>query len=430
MVAAVGGALTSAEQGSLTAAPTANAEAYRLYLQGREYGVRPGYKRQDFESAQQLYERALALDPDFALAHAELSGVHGSMYWQRYDPSPARVARQREQAEAALRLAPDMPEAHIAIGLAHYWGRRDYRRALEEFEIAKKGLPNGARLWEQIGWVNRRLGNWEKVFEAFGKATELNPRNANLFLDLGGNSYDFVRRYADAVRAFDRALILAPDLHTAAIARAWVYVRWHGQLDTLRALLSRIPSDADLGGTGGLIARRADLLFCERNPDSVLLTLQNAHVSIFEDQEWFEPTALYAAWAHRMKGDHPAARAAFELSRVILDSVLKELPDDWRVHASRGYTLAGLGLREDALREAQWLERSEVYRNDFYLGRGVAKKRAGILAQAGDTQGALDEIERLLGGPSDLTVYELRLHPIWDPLRSNPRFQALVAKTE
>ena len=125
--------------------------------------TRPGYLRQNFEIAQELYERALALDPGFALAHAALSEVHGMMYWFRYDPSPARAARQREEAEAALRLAPDLPQAHIAMGLAHYWGRRDYRRALEEFAIALKGLPNDADLWAYIGYVHRRLGNWKEV---------------------------------------------------------------------------------------------------------------------------------------------------------------------------------------------------------------------------------------------------------------------------
>ena len=430
IVAAVGGVLTTAEQGRLTAAPTANAEAYRLYLQGREYFTRPGYLRQNLEIAQQYYERALSLDSGFALAHAELSEVHGHLFWFRYDPSPARVARMREEAEAALRLAPDLPQAHIAIGLMHYHASRDWRRALEEFSIALKELPNDAELWEQIGFAHRRLGNWEKVFEAFGKATALNPRDADLYYDLGGSSYELVRRYADALRAFDQALILAPDLHDVAIERGLTYVRWHGQLDTLRAVLSGIPADAELLGTGTLTAWRANLQFWERNPDSVLSLLQSAGPTLFDIQDYLTPTALYAAWAHRLRGDQSAARALFERSRVLLDSVGKKFPDLWEVHASRGYTLAGLGLREEALREARWLEQSEIYHNDAYDGPVMAEARARILAQVGDTQGALDEIERLLGGPSLLTVHMLRLDPIWDPLRNNPRFQALLAKAE
>jgi eukaryotic-like serine/threonine-protein kinase len=430
IVAAVGGALTGVEQGSLMAAPTANAEAYRLYMQGREYHHRPGYLRKNCEIAQRCYEQALALDPGFALAHAGLSAVHGLMYWERLDPSPARLARMREEAETALRLAPDLPQAHSAIGQLYYQGYRDYRRALDEYSIALKGLPNDAQLWAMIGYINRRLGDWEKVFEALGKATELNPRDANLFYDLGGNSYRIVHRYSDAVNAYDRALILAPDLHTAAIYKGLTYISWRGQLDTLRAVLGRIPGDAQLQGTGELTQWRADLLFMERNADSLLPLLRNARVAVFDRQDAFLPVALYAAWAHRLRGDPLAGRAAFELSRVLLDSVVKELPDDWRLHAARGLTLAGLGRRDEALGEARWLRESEVYRGDFFQGGWVAEVRARILTQAGDSEGALDEIERLLPGPSFLSVHTLRLNPLWDPLRSTPRFQALVAKAE
>jgi serine/threonine-protein kinase len=428
IVEAVGVALSRTERRGLAAAPTVNAEAYRLYLQGREYYIRPGYVRQNFEAAQQLFERGLALDPGFALAHAALSEVHGSMYWWRYDPSPARTARQREEAEAALRLASDLPQAHVAMGLAHYWGRRDYRRALDEFAIALKGLPNDARVWELIGYVHRRLGNWNEVLAAFEKATQLEPRSANLFYDLGGQTYEVMHRYADAVRAYDRALSLAQHLHVAAIRRGETYVLWQGQLDTVRAVLSRVPRDAELGTLGSVAAQRAALLLWERNADSLLQMLQIARVDVCEGQKFFLPSALYAAWAHQLRGDHAAARAAFASAHVRLDSVIRELPDDWRVHASHGLALAGLARRDEALREARWLQQSVVYREDAYEGPSVAEDRARILAQAGEAEAALDEIERLLAGPSWLSVHTLRLDPRWDPIREHPRFKALLAK--
>jgi len=428
IVAAVGAALSDAEQQRLAAVPTANAEAYRLYLQGREYLIRPGFLRRNEEIAQQLFETALARDPGFALAHAALSEVHGRMFWFRYDPSPARAARQRAEAEAALRLAPELPQAHVAMGLAHFWGRRDYRRALEEFRVALKGLPNDARVWQLIGTVHRRLGNWDEVLAAFEKATQLNPRDAQLFFGFGGYTYQLMHRYADAVRAYNRALSLAPDLYDAALAKGWTYVRWQGQLDTLRAALSQVPTAAELGPRGTRAALHVQLLHWERNADSLLQVLTMARAPVFEGQDFLLPSSLYAAWAHRLRGDRPAARAAFDSARVLLDSVVRELPDDWRVHAARGLALAGLGRRDETLQETRWLQQSVVYREDALQGPQVAEDRARILAQAGEVEAALDEIERLLAGPSWLSVHTLRLDPLWDPIRDHPRFKALLAK--
>ena len=427
IVAAVGAALSGAEQGRLAAAPTANAEAYRLYLQGNEYYARPGFLRQDRETAQQLYQRAVALDPNFALAHAALSGVHGQMYWLRYDPSAVRAARQRDEAETALRLAPNLPQAHIAMGRVYYQGRREYRRALDEFAIALEGLPNNAELWRWIGVVNRRLGNWNDVLAAFAKGTQLDPRNADLFLT-GAPTYQLMRRYAAAVREYDQALSLAPDLHGAAISKAWIYVAWQGQLDTLRAVMSRVPSEAPAGVLGGVTAQRADLLLWERDADGLLRMPQITRGDVFTSELFFLPGSLYAAWAHQLRGDRAAAKVAFDAARALLDSALRELPDDWRVHAARGLALAGLGRRDEALREARWLQQSNIYRHDNFEGPSMAEDRAQILAQAGDAEAALDEIDRLLARPSWLSVPLLRLDPRWDPIREHPRFKALLAK--
>lgn len=427
IVVAVGAAFGGAERQGLAEAPTASAEAYRLYLQGREYRTRPGYLRENWAAAQQRYERALALDPAFALARAALSEVHGWMYWYRYDPSPARAARQRVEAEAALRLARDLPEAHFAMGLSHYWGRRDYRRALHEFRVALAGRPNDAGLWAFVGNVQRRLGNWDDVLAAFAKATQLNPRDVDLFYS-GGFSLLTMRRYADAVRAYEQALSLAPDLHGAAVHRGWTYVIWQGQLDTLRVALRGLPEDAPLGPKGTRGSHHAQLLYWERQADSLLRVLEAASVRVFEGQDLYLPTALYVARAHQLRGDTAAARGAFDSARVILDSVVRELPDDWRVRAARGLALAGLGRRGDALREVRWLHESAVYREDAMQGPLLAEDRARILAQAGELGAALDEIERLLAGPSWLSVHTLRLDPSWDPIREHPRFKALLAK--
>ncbi len=145
---------------------------------------------------------------------------------------------------------------------------------------------------------------------------------------------------------------------------------------------------------------------------------------------FFLPTSLYAAWAHELRDDDVAAHAAFDSARLLLDSVLAALPEDWRVHAAQGLALAGLGRRQEALREARWLQQSVVYREDALSSRLVAEERARVLAQAGELDAALDEIEQLLAGPGFLSVHTLRLDPRWDQIREHPRFQALLAKYE
>jgi serine/threonine-protein kinase len=430
IVGAVGAALTEAEVSAIAAVPTDNAEAYDFYLQGEEYRRRPGVLQQNLEIAQQLYEQALELDSTFALAHAAVSRIHAWMSWFRFDTSPARLARQREEAETALRLAPDLPQGHIAMGLWHQTVRRDYRRALDEFATALEGLPNDADVWYRIAVMHRRLGNWDEALAAFERAAQLDPRNAQLFLDLGNWTNQLLHRYAEAVRAIDRALTLAPDLDGAAVDKGWVYVLWRGELDMLRAVLDRVPPEAELGfHLGSVIKERAELLLLERQADSLLGLLATTPRRVMEHQVEFLPTSLYAAWAHQLRADGAAARLAFDSARVLLDSVMIDLPDDYRVHAARGLALAGLGQRDEALREARWLEQSLWYREDAFFGPGVAHWRAKILAQLGEAEAALDEIERLLVGPSTLlSAHTLRLDPRWDPIRDDPRFQALLEK--
>jgi hypothetical protein len=196
-------------------------------------------------------------------------------------------------------------------------------------------------------------------------------------------------------------------------------------------------------GFGTARAQRARLSLWERQPDSLLAVVESAPDAVFEGYESFLPTSLYAAWAHQLRGDAASAHAAFDSARVLLDSVLAQLSatsseagmrevlieELWRVHAARGLALAGLGRQQEALREASWLQQSIVYRDDALDSRLVAEERALILAQAGEADVALDEIEQILArGGWLLSVHTLQLDPRWDSLRSHPRFQALLER--
>jgi TolB-like protein/tRNA A-37 threonylcarbamoyl transferase component Bud32/Flp pilus assembly protein TadD len=428
IVTAVGAALSSDEQGRISTAPTLVADAYRLYLEGLEYARRPGWLESNYERAEALFEQAVARDSSFALAHAALSVVHWQMYWFRYDASPLRAARQREEAEAALRLAPGLPQAHIAMGLVHYTGR-DWQSALDQYAIALTGLPNDAEVLSRMGYAQRRLGHWEDVLATFEKLVRLSPRDANLYADLGGNTLRLLRRYADAVRAYDQALGLAPGLREVAVYRAWAFVGWRGELGPLRDALSLVVPNGVVGAAGDVAAERASLLLLQRDAVGLLGMPEARNGTVFEGQTTYMPAMLYAAWAHELRRESAAARAAYDAALSRLDGASRALPDDWRVRASRGHALAGLGRRDEALREARWLRDCEACRGDAY-DREPAEHRAMILARAGECGEALAEIERLLAQPSRLSVPLFRLDPRWDPIRAGPRFQALLKKYE
>jgi len=425
VVAAVGAVLAASERASIVNVPTANPEAYRLYLQAQEH--RNWSTRTELELMQRLFERAIELDPEFALAHAGLAHAHGAMFWFKLDPSPERADRQVAEAETALRLAPNLAEAHWAMGMAQYWGRRNYQRALDELGIALQGLPNKAGLVSQIGFVHRRLGHWAEVNAAFEKASRLDPRDWRVFSDLGGETFAITRRYADAVRAFDQSLTLPPYVAEVAVHRAMTLLRWRGDVEALRTVLDKVSPDADLGVYRSVIAQRARLLLWDRRADELLSLAGGVLSRVLEEQRAYLPASLYAGWAHQMKRDSSAAREAFRAALVQLEAVPPSVADH-RVHAARGLALAGLGRNVEAQLEARWLQQSSVYREDAMAGPIVAEDRAMILAGIGEVTAALDEIERLLAGPSLLTVHTLRLDPRWDPIREQPRFKALLVK--
>jgi len=423
IVTAVGATLSDAESSAITAVPTDNAEAYRLYLQGEQYFQRPSRLQQNLESAEQLYERALELDPDFALAYVSLSFVHSTMYMLAYDPYLSRLESQRLAAEAALRIAPELPLARAAMG-DYYYVQRDFDNALEEYTYATEALPGSAEMWLGLGYVNRRLGNWDQAFAAFDRASELDPRDAEIFQDLGGETLRYLHRYEEAIAAVNRALELAPDLAIAKLNKALCFLRWRGQLDTLRNLVERGPESYSEDGSRELW--RVRLALWDREPNVLLSLLGEPARKMFVAQESYEPGLLYSAWAHQLLGDDAVATRAFAGALVQIDSVARELPpDDWRVHATRGLVLAGLGRVSDATREAEWLKESTAYVDRMRRG-DVSETRAMIFAQAGLADEALSELEPLLSGPSETSVHVLQLDARWDPIREDARFLALL----
>jgi serine/threonine-protein kinase len=236
-------------------------------------------------------------------------------------------------------------------------------------------------------------------------------------------------RFADAIRWYDRAKSLLPPQDTIGftMAKSWTYVTWKGQLDSVRALLNSEP---------GLALRRDRWLYqffalryFERQPDSALRVLNESPNRIFQGTLSFEPVSLLTAALHQIRGDSAAAHAAFDSALVTIDSAMMKWPQDWPIHKARGRALAGLGRRDEALAEIRAMRENFIYRKDAFLRPYIGIGMAQILADLGDADSAVDELERVMSQPRNgFTVHRLRLEPVWDRIRNHPRFQSLLAK--
>ncbi len=416
--------IQESERGALEAVPTANTEAYEFYLRGREY-VAGAVPEQDLRIAVRMYERAVDLDPEFAVAHAALAEAHLHLWWRFYDRGPQRLASAKAALDRALVLDSLLPEAQIALGYYYFWGLLQFDRALEVFETARASQPRSADLLYGIGSVQRRRGRLDQALTNLFEAADINPRSALVSRDIA-NTYAFMRDSEEAERYFHRAIELDPGWPTYVRDAMRVHLRLDGDPTATSSIIDEAQS---LGLRHPLLTTLLTWVEISRgNYNAALDLLATMPVDAVEANSFYIPKAQMYAEVHDLLGNEELRRAYYDSSRVVAETRLRITPDDPRVHSALGIAYAGLGRRADALQEGEQAVSLSPVSEDAWHGVYRIESLAVIHAMIGEGEEAIDLLEYLLSIPGTLTVPFLEIDYRFNSLRGNPRFQELLER--
>ena len=424
--------LLPAESARVTDVPTKNPVAYDFFLKAQYVFSQLQNSASkdpvaDGRSATEMYRRAVAADPGFALAYARLSYLQSYLHWYGVDNSAVVIADARAAAEQALRLQPELPEAHLAMGYVHYWCHRDYEAALREYGLARAALPNNAEVVAAIGYVHRRQGAVDRGVPELQQAMVLDPRNSLLPREVA-NSYTALRRYAEADAAYARSLAIFPNDVEAQEQRA-ASILYSGDPEAATRILSAIPADTDPQGSVSLL--RYKVAMTTRQPDRALAAL--AHSPEWLMTRWehsLAPLSLLRAQALALKDEAAQSRADFLLAKEQLLPLLEQPHETADAQSYLGLVYAGLGDKEAALKAARAAVELLPMSRDVIVGAFYLERLARVEARVGESQSAINHLEQLLSssGGETVSVATLRIDPAWDALREFPGFQALLKR--
>jgi TolB-like protein/Tfp pilus assembly protein PilF len=420
--------LSPSEKAQMEQKPTENGEAYLAFVQAHNLSCAVE-DLEKLKQSEQLYARAIELDPKFALALARYSQLE-SWIVHIFEPTRERRQKARALAEQALQLQPDLPEAHLAMGFSYYYGDNNYDAAQKEFEIARRGLPNESEVYLALGAIQRRQGKWAESTANLEKSASLNPKDSWPLQQLA-NNYQVLRNFDEANKTIDRGLQIDP-----TEVGLWEYkskLAFFGKGDlsisekAFQTVKSMPMNDKDKLRIAG---SRADVFVLERKYQEGLREAESLPDDLLAP---IHPAALYSKYfligfARKALQDEPGARAAFLKAKDLLEAQLKESPDAPDMHIQLAKVLAHLGEKDAALAEARRATDLLPESKDALGGPEIAAGAAEVHAILGDNGRAIEILDELLSRPSAVTVQGLKLNPIWDPLRSDPRFQALLNK--
>ena len=425
--------LSPNEKKAIEQPPTTDLAAFDLYSRAKSLLLTAGFSatgEPDVRKAIELLDEAVKRDPSFFDAYCQLAWAHGYLYAVRgSDHTPARLALAEAAVQAATRLRPDAAETHLARAQYLYYGLRDYAGALAELEIARRALPNDPRLFELTGYILRRRGQQEEGLRNLERAVELDPRNFDILQQIA-LTYQQLGRYAEAIAALDRALAIVPDNAETRATRGEFYVYWRADTLPLHQTIDAILAQ----GPGAIASAAATWFACalaERDPAAA----ERALVALGDNQCWGEGAIQLShsfgeGLLARMTKDEARARTAFEAARAQQEKIVQAQPDYGPALCVLSLIDAALGRKELALDEGRRAIALMPLEKDVVNGSRVLQYFAITAAWAGEKELALQQLEAGLRAPAAslmLSYGALKLFPVWDPLRGDPRFEKIVA---
>jgi TolB-like protein/Flp pilus assembly protein TadD len=410
--------------------PTDNSEAYVVYLQANQVERNPDTLLVDYKMAEELYVKAIGLDPKFALAHARLASTRAEIF-HYYEPIEKWKIRARSAAETALQLQPNLGEAHLALGQCIYWFDEGYEAALAEFNTALRLAPNNSETGGLIAAIKRRQGKWQEALEGYQKMSRLDPQNPNITRNLFFTCTS-MRRWADAAKEDDRMRAQAPDSLVAKTQKGYVDFWSRGDTNLLKSILAGIPAEID--PDGAVTAARWDVAMIGRDYDTAAHVLEMSPLTEFSYLNGSStPKSFLQGCVYLARNDAVSAQKTFENARAFFEAAVKESPNSAERHANLGLVDAFLGRKEEAIREARRAVEIKPESKDALDGSILSAYLALVYVRVGEPDLAFPLIERLLSipGPVDsanysITVNDLKYRWDWDPIRNDPRFQKLI----
>lgn len=413
------------EQAAIEEPPTADLAAFDLYTRARTLLLTANlavFKDQLLQAAE-LLDQAVGRDPGFFQAYCQLAFAHDRLYFSGDDPTPNRLALAEAAVQAASRLRPDDGETHLALAQHLYNGYRNYERARAEIALAQRILPNDPRIFTLAGYIDRRQGRWDDSARNLERAVELDPRNFYILHQISF-SHQMLRRYSEMAAVLDRALAITPQDVDTRVKRAEVDLHWRADPQPLHATINKILAE-EPSAAAKLTDAWVTLAFCERDfarAERALQAGNNFGQNVVTLTRHFGEGLLA-----RLRGNIAAAQSAFTAARAEQEEVLRAQPEYAPALCVLGLIDAALGRRKEALREGRRAVELLPVAKDPVNGAQMIAFFSITGAWAGEKDLAIEQLKAAIQIPGLLSYGLLKLHPFWDPLRGDPRFEKIVA---